>query len=61
LEIELEILKEKFNEREIREFEKKLKEKELEIFLSGKYDRGNAILSIFAGAGGQDAQDWATI
>jgi len=61
LEIELEILKEKFNEKEIREFEKKLKEKELEIFLSGKYDRGNAILSIFAGAGGQDAQDWATI
>ncbi len=55
---ELSSLKE---ESEVKEFEKKLKEKELQIFLSGKYDRGNAILQIMAGAGGQDAQDWATI
>lgn len=43
------------------EFEKRLKEKEFQVFLSGKYDKGNAILEIMAGAGGQDAQDWATI
>lgn len=43
------------------DFEKKLKQKELEIFLSGKYDKGNAVLSIMAGAGGQDSQDWATM
>lgn len=60
-EFELEELKEKSDELKIRDFEKKLKEKELEVFLFGKYDRGNAILSIFAGAGGQDSQDWATM
>lgn len=48
-------------ESQIEEFERKLKEKEFQVFLSGKYDKGNAILSIFAGAGGQDAQDWATM
>lgn len=48
-------------EKEIEEFEKKLKQKEFQIFLSGKYDKGDAILSIYAGAGGRDAQDWATI
>ena len=48
-------------ESEIENFEKKLRQKEIEIFLSGKYDRENAILSIQAGAGGQDSQDWATM
>ncbi|OGZ75546.1 MAG: peptide chain release factor 2 [Candidatus Staskawiczbacteria bacterium RIFCSPLOWO2_02_FULL_39_8] len=51
-----------------KELEKKwsvLKEKiakeEFRIFLSGKYDRNNAIIEIFSGAGGVDAQDWATM
>jgi len=48
-------------EEKIKGLEKKIKEKEFQIFLSGKYDKGSAILSIFAGAGGQDAQDWATM
>lgn len=40
---------------------KKLEQKEVEIFLSGKYDSLNAVLTIAAGAGGQDAEDWAAI
>jgi peptide chain release factor 2 len=33
--------------------------KEFELKLSGEYDRSNVILTIGAGAGGTDAQDWA--
>ena len=43
------------------EFSEKLEKKEIEIFLSGTYDKNNAILTIKAGAGGKDAQDWANI
>jgi len=32
---------------------------ELERLLSGPYDKGGAVLTINAGAGGTDAQDWA--
>jgi len=53
--------KEEYLEKEIEKFEKRIKKEEFRIFLSGKHDRGNAILTITAGAGGQDAQDWATL
>jgi peptide chain release factor 2 len=43
------------------ELEKKISQKEKEIFLAGPYNEKNAILSILAGAGGKDGQDWATM
>lgn len=39
--------------------EKQLHDLFLRTLLSGKYDRRNCLLSIYAGAGGLDAQDWA--
>jgi peptide chain release factor 2 len=38
-----------------------LEKQELKTFLSGEYDKNNALLEIYAGAGGQDSQDWATM
>lgn len=38
---------------------KEVREFELQILLDGKYDASNAILTIHAGAGGTEAQDWA--
>jgi len=34
---------------------------ENELFFSGPYDKGNATLSVYAGAGGKDAEDWAAL
>ncbi len=33
--------------------------REFELMLSGPYDKNSAIVSVFAGTGGTDAQDWA--
>jgi len=46
---------------EINQIKQKLGALELTILLSGPYDKGNALLSINAGAGGTDAQDWAAM
>lgn len=46
---------------EVADIEKKIKEKEKETFFGGKYDKGNTMLSIYSGAGGQDAQDWTAM
>jgi len=55
-----ESLQEEIKDR-IRVLEKRIAGQEFNVFLSGKYDRNNAIMEIFSGAGGQDAQDWATM
>ncbi|OIP77229.1 peptide chain release factor 2 [bacterium (Candidatus Gribaldobacteria) CG_4_9_14_3_um_filter_36_15] len=56
------------NSREFKELEKnykglreKIKEEEKKVFLSGHYDKLPAILTIQAGAGGRDAEDWAVM
>lgn len=38
---------------------KTLDKKEIETVLSGEYDKSDAIITVNAGAGGTDAQDWA--
>ena len=48
-------------EKEIKLLETEIKREELQVLFSGKYDKGMATLSIFAGAGGKDSQDWATM
>lgn len=46
---------------EIKEIEKEIEKFELQQMLSGEYDNADAILTINAGAGGTDAQDWASM
>lgn len=41
--------------------EREVRAIETEKRFSGAYDRGAAVLSIFAGAGGKDAEDWAAM
>lgn len=48
-------------EYEIKKIESAVDRLELNVLLSGKYDRGNALLAIHAGAGGTDSQDWAAM
>ena len=50
---------EKEIEKKIAELEKSVAAEELKIFFAGPYDKNNALLSIYAGAGGTEAQDWA--
>lgn len=45
--------------KDIRNLEKKVEELRIDTLLDGEYDKNSAILSIHAGAGGLDAQDWA--
>lgn len=46
-------------ESEIGTIERELEKRSFQTMLSGKYDEGDAILAIHAGAGGTDSQDWA--
>jgi peptide chain release factor 2 len=48
-------------EAETAAIEQELDHRELTLMLSGRYDRDDCILGIFAGQGGTDAQDWAAM
>lgn len=52
---------EKELEKELKELDKRIAQFELIQFLSGPYDNNDAILSIHAGQGGTEANDWAEI
>lgn len=43
----------------LQELKKQLEHMELTLMLSGEYDANNAIITLHAGAGGTEAQDWA--
>lgn len=45
--------------KEIEAIQQEIEKREFDAMLSGEYDRGDALLAIHAGAGGNDAQDWA--
>ena len=46
---------------EYREFEQAVEALKLETLLKGPYDSSNAVLSLHAGAGGTEAQDWGSM
>jgi peptide chain release factor 2 len=46
---------------EVEDISKEWEKREFQLMLSGKHDRANAILAIHAGAGGTEAQDWASM
>lgn len=48
-------------EQEAEAIQQELDRRELSTLLGGPYDRGNALLTINAGAGGTDSQDWAAM
>lgn len=49
------------SEKALQDLEKQLDIYDIQLMLSGEYDDADAFLSINAGAGGTDAQDWANM
>lgn len=61
LQLELDAKTEKELAAKIQQLQKKLSEKEILVYLSGKWDKSDAIMEIHSGAGGRDAEDWAAM
>ena len=52
-------LRKEFSENAFFEVQRKFRELELEELFKGKYDTQSAAVSVYPGAGGEDAEDWA--
>ena len=48
-------------ESQLKDIEREISSLELQTYLSGKYDKNNAIFSIHSGQGGTEAMDWAAM
>ena len=48
-------------EQQLNQLEKELDKYDIQKMLSGEYDEADAFLTVNAGAGGTDAQDWASL
>lgn len=58
---DLELMQIMLEESKLDELTQLIDKYEVLLFLSGEYDRGDALLSIHSGAGGTEAMDWASM
>lgn len=58
---DIEMMQFLFEENQLTEAEKLINKYEVLLFLSGPYDKGDAIFSIHAGQGGTEAMDWSSM
>ncbi|MBI4094642.1 MAG: PCRF domain-containing protein [Candidatus Liptonbacteria bacterium] len=56
---DLSALDKNFSEDKFFEAKRKFRALELETLFGGRYDKQSAVLSVYPGAGGEDASDWA--
>ncbi len=59
VEVGIKDLENSFNEDKFYEIKRKFRELELRELFKGAYDKRAVILSVYPGAGGEDAEDWA--
>jgi peptide chain release factor 2 len=55
----IDALKMQFDENKFHEVKRAFREFELTQLFTGRYDKQSAVLAIYPGAGGEDAEDWA--
>jgi len=59
IEADIAALEANFDESRFHELKRKFRDFELKQLFVGRYDAQDAVLTIFPGAGGEDAEDWA--